>query len=151
MYREYLNAGFEYGFINSVNAYYQGAIPGAYIGFENSDRPYRATMFEESVKYITGTMEDTFGKAEKKDLSVFEDISLTVKNGEKVKAELGKLYDILHRFELTPMFGNVQLDESGLLTYSAMKGYAGEDEIKISLYDGVEEVKTITVKITVTE
>lgn len=151
MYREYLNAGFEHGFINSVNAYYQGAIPGAYISFENSGSPYRATMFEESIKYITGTMEDVFGKSEQKDLSAFKDISLTVKNGEKITADLGELYDILCRFELTPLFGTVQLDRSGKLYYSAMKGYAGEDEIKISLYDGVETVKTITVKITVTE
>ena len=151
MYREYLNAGFEHGFINSVNAYYQGAIPGAYISFENSGSPYRATMFEESIKYITGTMEDVFGKSEQKNLSAFKDISLTVKNGEKITADLGELYDILCRFELTPLFGTVQLDRSGKLYYSAMKGYAGEDEIKISLYDGVETVKTITVKITVTE
>ncbi|MBQ3599069.1 MAG: DUF4855 domain-containing protein [Clostridia bacterium] len=151
MYREYLNAGFEYGFINSVNAYYQGAIPGAYISFENSDRPHMPTIFYESVKYITGTMDGKFGVTGKKDISEFKDTVLTVKNGKSASVFLGDLSEIEYRYELTPLFGSVRLDKNGTLTYTAMKGYAGEDQVKISVFDGENTVKIITVNITVTE
>ncbi|MBR2915174.1 MAG: hypothetical protein IKC06_05140 [Clostridia bacterium] len=45
----------------------------------------------------------------------------------------------------------MRLDKNGTLTYTAMKGYAGEDQVKISVFDGENTVKIITVDITVTE
>ena len=74
-----------------------------------------------------------------------------MKNGKAVTVELGKLPETAVRFALTPLYGTVRLDPDGKLDYRAMRGYAGEDEIRITLYDGMGGSKTITVKITVTE
>lgn len=151
MYLTYLAAGVKYGFINSVNTYYQGAVPGAYIVYRDDEEALHKTIYEETVRYVQDKLDYDPRKKEPADLSGFTDKTLTVKNGEKASVSLGSIENVTARFAETPIYGRVKLDFDGTLTYTAMKGYAGKDHVKIDLYDGESILKTITVEITVTE
>ena len=85
------------------------------------------------------------------DLSSFTDHTVTVQNGKKAVIELGELPETAVQFALTPLYGTVRLNPDGDLTYLAMRGYAGKDTVKITLYDGKGGSKTITIDVTVTE
>ena len=151
LYREYLGAGYDYGFMNGINAYYQGAVPGAHILYKDSTDPYCKEMYDETVLYVQGKLDRNYNEREAADLSGFADLEMTVSEGKKADVHIGDLSDVEVRFSQTSLYGTVQLNKDGTLIYGAMKDFRGEDEIKIDIYDGVSQVKTITIRITVTE
>ena len=151
LYREYLGAGYEYGFMNGINAYYQGAVPGAFVTFREDKDPINKTIYEETVLFAQGKLEKDPRTTETADLSSFTDHTVTVQNGKKAVIELGELPETAVQFALTPLYGTVRLNPDGDLTYLAMRGYAGKDTVKITLYDGKGGSKTITIDVTVTE
>ena len=151
MYLEYLGTGYEYGFMNSINAYYQGPVPGAYVVYRGDETPYHKTIYETTVAYVQGTLDYDPRIKEPVSLDGFTDHTLTVQNGKRVDMEIGALPDCTVQFAATPIYGAVRLNQDGTLNYLAMRGYKGEDEIKITFRNHNGESKTITIKITVTE
>lgn len=151
LYREYLGAGYDYGFMNGINAYYQGAVPGAHVLYKDSTDPYCKEMYDETVLYVQGKLDRNYNKRTPADLSRFADGELTVSSWKKASVQIGDLSDVEVRFAQTSLYGTVQLNTDGTLTYTAMKDFRGEDTVKIDIYDGVSETKTITIHITVTE
>lgn len=152
LYRDYLGTGYDYGCMNAVNAYYQGAVPGAFIAYRHSDKPIEKAEWEETLLYVTGKLDKNYNSIEKAlDLSAFSDGEITTPAGSAASCEIGSLKGYSYRITQSPIFGSLTLNESGKLEYKAMKGYVGNDNVKITVYDGVSEYKTIEVKITVTE
>lgn len=151
LYREYLGYGYEYGFMHSINAYYQGAVPGAHVLYRDDPNVLNKTIYDETVLYMQGTLDYNPMIKPAADLSVFADGEITVRHGKEADVSIGKIGELTVRYVQSPMYGSVRLDQDGTLTYTAMKGYAGEDTVVIAIYDGVSEIKTVTVKVTVTE
>ncbi len=151
-YREYLGAGYEYGFMDGVNAYYQGAVPGAYTIYRNDTDPFNKAIHDDTVLYIHGELDRHPNKTEPKPLDQFTDHSITVNAKRQVKSvNIGdvKGYDV--RFVKTPIYGAVQLSENGTLAYTVMEGYLGTDEIEIMISDGCGGFKTIKIDVTIVE
>jgi hypothetical protein len=145
-YREYLGAGYEYGFMDGVNAYYQGAVPGAYTLYRNSTDTFCKAIHDDTVLYIRGELDCHPNRGEPKPIDGFTDHTITLELVRKTKSvNIGdvKGYDV--RFVKTPIYGSIQLSENGLLTYSVMKDYIGTDEVEIMISDGCGEFKTIKV------
>lgn len=152
LYRDYLRAGYDTGYMNSIKVYYQGPIPGAYITGYSSDNEFQKAIYDETVLYAKQELDSSYHASDSFfDLSSFNDAEITVKQGKKAMIEIGMLENMVYRFVTTPAYGGVRLSENGKLTYTAMKGYKGEDIIKIELFDGIKSSKVITVKVTVTE
>lgn len=151
LYREYLGYGYEYGFMHSINAYYQGAVPGAHVLYRDDTNELNKTIYDETVLYMQGKLDHNPMIKPAADLSVFTDGEITVKHGKTASVSIGEIGELDVRFVQSPLYGTVRLDQNGTLTYNAMKGYAGEDTVVIAIYDGVGEIKTVTVKVTVTE
>lgn len=150
-YRRYLSAGVKYGFIDSINAYYQGAVPGTYVAYREAEDPICKTIYDESILYIQNKLDVDLNAKEPADLSGFEDKALTLLHGEEASTSLGDISNVEVRYAKTPIYGSVRLDADGTLTYTAMKRFIGEDEIVLEIYDGVSLIKTVTVKVTVTK
>ncbi len=152
LYRDYLGAGVDYGFINAVNAYYQGAVPGAYVGYRDSDDEILKQIWDETLMYVNGTLDRNYNTlTEPMPLDSFADGEITVKNGRTGSCEIGKLDNYTYRISKSPLYGTLTLNESGKLKYYAMEGYSGEDSIEVTVYDGFSEFKTFTVSVTITE
>lgn len=147
-YREYLGVGYEYGFMNGVNAYYQGAVPGAYVLYRDDENVYNKAIHDDTVLYIRGELDHHPNKAGDKTLDQFTDHSLTVIAKRQVKSvNIGEVkgYDV--RFVKTPLYGAIQLSENGAFAYTVMNGYIGKDEVEILISDGQGNSKTIKIDI----
>ena len=151
LYREYLGAGYDYGFMNSINAYYQGPVPGAHVLYKDSTDPYCKEMYDETVLYVQGKLDRNYNERQPADLSGFTDMEMTVSEGKIASIQIGDLSDLEVQFSQISLYGTLQLNADGTLSYTAMKDFRGEEEIKIDIYDGVSQVKTITIRITVTK
>lgn len=151
LYRDYLKAGYETGFMNSIKVYYQGGLPGAYVDSYKSSLKNEQAVYDETILYATEKLSDEHYKAELMGVDGFKDGELTLKHNTKSEINIGDLKGYQYRFVTTPVFGSVRLDEDGTLVYRAMKGYAGEDIIRIEIFDGVSETKIITVNCNVTK
>lgn len=151
LYREYLGYGYEYGFMHAINAYYQGAVPGAHVLYRDDSNELNKTIYDETVLYMQGKLNYNPMIKPAADLSAFTDGEMTLAHNKSASVSIGEIGELDVRFVQSPLYGTVRLDQNGTLTYNAMKGYAGEDMVVIAIYDGVGEIKTVTVKVTVTE
>ena len=146
-YREYLGAGYEYGFMDGVNAYYQGAVPGAYTLYRNHENPFSKAIHDDTVLYIRGELDCHPNKGDPKPIDGFTDHTVTLELKRQAKSvNIGEVkgYDV--RFVKTPLYGAIQLSENGALTYTVMKDYIGKDEVEIMISDGCGEFKTIKIE-----
>ena len=151
LYRAYLKSGYEKGYMNSIKVYYQGGLPGAFVqGFKKGNDNDTA-MYNETILYATEKLNADYYVTTANGLDKFTDKELSVKNGKRGEISIGDLALYKYRYVTTPAYGSVRLDENGTLAYTAMKGYAGEDIVKIAIFDGDFGSKIITVKITVTK
>lgn len=151
-YYDYTGTGYDYGYMNSINAYYQGAIPGAYLAYRNGEGPYELEIWAETLLYVTDVLDRNYNSPKAPlDLSSFTDEEMTVVNGKLGSCNIGKLSGYEYCITQSPLYGTLTVSEFGAIEYKAMKGYKGDDYVKITVYDGISEFKTFTVKITVTE
>lgn len=150
VYREYLEAGVESGYMKAVNSLYQGAIPGAFMKAKDGDALAR-TVYDDTYKFIKGELDETYNTPEAKDLSMFKDVSLTVQNGKKADAEIGSVDGYKVRFIQSPSFGKFRLDRNGTFHFEAMKNFKGETAAVIEISDGAGNKKEITVTVEITE
>ena len=148
-YRKYLRGGYDYGYMDSVNVYYQGSIPGTYINCRKRTDDTSKAVYDETVLYANGNIDETYNVPVPADLSVFSDKAVTAEKNKRCAIELGGLYSVSYRFSLTPSYGSVRLDESGALYYKPLRNFTGSDTVQIELYDNSGTYKTVTVVITV--
>lgn len=150
IYREYLRAGVDYGYMNSVQLYYQGGIPGAIYNAMDEADDYSRAIYHDTYLYTHDMLDDTYNvAAEGKDMDLFTDIPVTVSRGKKASFTVGDLTDITCTIVCSPLFGFFKLNADGTAAYTAMDGYKGADTVTLILRDGVGNSKTININITV--
>lgn len=151
MYREYLRAGYDYGYMNGVNALYQGSIPGALV--KSLDIELSKVVYEDTVLFAEGKLDETYLHPEAADLSAFRDSTVRAEKGKSVDlnpgAELKAGDGIRLRLVRAPCFGVFRLNSDGSMRYSPLKGYTGEEAVVFELSDGAGNRKTVTVTIEV--
>ena len=151
LYRAYLQSGYEKGYMNSVKVYYQGGLPGAYVQGYKKEVENDASMYNETILYATNKLNADYYVTTANGLDNFTDKELSVVHNTKGDVNIGDLAVYKYRFVTTPAYGSVRLDDDGTLVYTAMKGYSGNDVVKIEIFDGEFGSKIITVAINVTE
>ena len=133
--------------MDGVNAYYQGAVPGAYTLYRNHENPFSKAIHDDTVLYIRGELDCHPNKGDPKPIDGFTDHTVTLELKRQAKSvNIGEVkgYDV--RFVKTPLYGAIQLSENGALTYTVMKDYIGKDEVEIMISDGCGEFKTIKIE-----
>ena len=151
LYRAYLKSGYEKGYMNSIKVYYKGGLPGAFVQGHKKANKNDTAMYNETILYATEQLNSDHYVTTENGLDNFTDMELSVKNGKTESINIGDLTVYKYRYVTTPAYGSIRLDENGTLAYTAMKGYAGDDVVKIEIVDGEFGSKIITVKVTVTE
>lgn len=151
LYRAYLRSGYEKGYMDSIKVYYQGGLPGAYVqGYKKSVENDKA-MYKETILYAKKELNADYYVTSANGLTQFNDMTLNVKHGKSGSINIGDLANYDTRFVTTPTYGSIRLDKDGTLCYTAMKGYSGDDIVRIRIADGEFGSKTISIQITVTE
>lgn len=150
IYREYLRAGVDSGYMNSVQLYYQGGTPGAIYDSMDEKDDYTVAIYHDTYLYTHDKLDDTYNLAgESENMDVFKDISVTVLHGEKASFVLGDLNNITYTIVCSPLFGSLRINADGTCTYKAMDGYMGGDTVSLILRDGAGNTKTVNINITV--
>ena len=150
-HREYLGQGVEYGYINAPTLYYQGAVPGALYYVKRKKNEFEAAIHEETLLYAKNELDRNYNLPENANLDSFADREITIVNGESADIELGDLSCLDYRIEVSPAYCSITLGRDGKLTIKAMGRYKGDDELKFTVSDRMGTIKTITVKINITE
>jgi hypothetical protein len=150
-HREYLGQGVEYGYINAPKLYYQGAVPGALYYVKRKKNEFEAAIYEETLLYAKNELDRNYNLPENANLDSFADREITIVNGKSVDIELGDLTCLDYRIEVSPAYCSITLNRDGKLTIKAMGRYKGDDELKFTVSDRMGTIKTITVKINITE
>ncbi len=148
-YREYMIAGAQTGYMNSVKIYYTNGIPGAfYTTCYSKDEATRA-LYDDTYAFAKGKYKvytekdfdfDTAPATVDAENGVWEgqfDVGNAASAG-------GKLV-----LEMSPRYGSVRLDCGGKVVYTAPAGYKGTDSFAVSVDVGYCRSKTriITVNI----
>ena len=151
IYRDYLKTSYDNGHIDSIKMYYQGSVPGAFEGSCNAKNDDDRSVYEDTYAYAKGKLDDSFGKPKGSDLSAFADTAVDVQNGKRAVTEIPSLDGIEYRVLTSPVYGTFRITTSGKINYTPLKGFLGEDTLVISVYDGVNEPKTVTYTFNVTK
>lgn len=151
LYREYLRAGYDSGFMHSVKLYYQGGLPGAIGGSRTSDTALGRSVYDDTYAFANGLLGDAYNTSGGEvSLDAFEDVRVTVKEGNAVRYELGEGADaVTMRIVQSPVFGAFRLNRGGNGTYNAPKGFRGVEIALIEISDGTGNHKIVRVTITV--
>lgn len=150
MYREYLREGYDSGTMYSVNALYQGSIPGALMSARKSTGITR-TLYDDTYKFIAHKLDDDYNKPDTADMSDITDFKGTVVHGKTVIIETPDYSGYSIRILEGPVFGSYKHNYDGNLRYTAMKGYVGDVRLICELSDNAGNTKQMTYTITITE
>ena len=149
-YHEYLRAGYDYGYINAVNAIYQGSVPGALVRSREVGG-YSKTVYDDTYLFLSGQLDETYGTPVPEDLSRFHDVEVTVASGKTAKFEIGELGNCHMRTLLSPVFGLIKINMSGDASFLSPDRFVGDINAVYDFYDNCGNHKTVNITIHVTE
>lgn len=150
LYRAYLRAGYDSGFMHSVKLYYQGGLPGAVGGARTSQTELGRSVYDDTYAFAKKQLDDTYNTSGEISLDAFGDVHVTVKAGASVRYDLGEgAGAVKMRIVQSPVFGSFRLNHGGDGAYTAPKGFRGEETARIELSDGAGNRKIICVTVSV--
>ena len=144
-YAEYLAAGIEYGFMEPLKVYYQGAFPGCYYRAAISGDPEVRRVYDLTYKYAAGTLTAADLEALKGDPDSFAGAEFEVDPPYWEEYELGDVSGVTVLVKRSPVQGDFRIDYSGKVAYRPYKDFYGEDEIVLTIIAGGKH-KDVTLK-----
>ncbi|MDD2269587.1 MAG: DUF4855 domain-containing protein [Eubacteriales bacterium] len=142
-YMEYLKGGITYGYMNAINFYYQGGMPGEYFNGLNSDGVYGRAIYDYTYKYIKGTL-----KIEEVE-SASQTINMYTNKIHKGNLNTGAKENTFYQLETSPTYGTIKLSTDGEFTYTPAKDFEGNDSFTYTVYNGFSESTNVQVTIKV--
>lgn len=140
-YLKYLQAGAEYGFINSVKMYYYGGIPGALYEAWASENPYARSAYDLTYQFAKGLL--------KNELPAFEientefKLSSVRTTGGKITVDADTYARVL--LSATPIYGDIRLNLDGTFTYYRRTENAADDRFEVILDFGYAQSEPIII------
>ena len=148
-YREYMIAGAQTGYMNSVKIYYTNGIPGAFYTTCYSKDDATRALYDDTYAFAKGE----YKVFTEKDFDFDTDpASVNAENGVwEGQIDVGNAASAGGRLvlEMSPRYGSVRLNCDGKVVYTAPAGYKGSDSFAVSVDVGYcrSETRIITVNI----
>lgn len=148
-YREYMIAGAQTGYMNSVKIYYTNGIPGAFYTTCYSKDDATRALYDDTYAFAKGEYKVFTEKDFDFDTNP---ASVNAENGVwKGQIDVGNAASAGGRLvlEMSPRYGSVRLNCDGKVVYTAPAGYKGSDSFAVSVDVGYcrSETRIITVNI----
>lgn len=143
MYREYLRAGYDCGYMNAVKVYYQSSVPGAFHAACYGETELARSVYDDTYLFAKGLLDETYNVGRAVDMSAFTDQTVSAETAKKVELSVGDTTGCDIRFVMSPVFGNVRLDNNGTLIYSSYKEFVGTERIAIEISDKAGNNKVV--------
>lgn len=149
VYREYLRAGIESGFMNNqIHILYHehGGTPGMLYSSYKSNDPYLNSVYKDTYLFLRGQLDVAEIKLSNTEFDTITDYSIR----EKIDMESPAGYAEFTIFQ-SPSNGTLRMNKNGSFVYTPYKGYVGNDSFVVSAYDGVNRSKLTVVTVKVEE
>ena len=137
-YREYLEAGREYGYIGATKVYYLGGFPSDLLSARDSGSENIRRIYDDTYAYAKNKEPETVAPDEPSGADAPASLTLTGDAGRKLtgKIDFEPAEGVRPVLTEMPTYGTVRLLESGTVTYTPAKGFYGEDSFCVALKSG---------------
>lgn len=133
-FEEYMIAGAQTGYMNSVKVYYQDGVPGAFSQACYSDDEFTRKVYDDLYLYAKEKLEIV---TPEQITLPNQDVKLECEAGKTVsgKIDLGEysLYAESLAVSRSPRYGSLQLNRDGSFIYFAPKDYSGTDSFAVCI------------------
>lgn len=148
-YKEYLEYGVKYGYMNAVKVYYLGIIPTDLTQALTSEDESTRAVYRDTYLFAKGLLDESYNQQTTETLTPPEGVSLTTQSVRPVsgKVEIGETGYRALVITVSPKYGTLRLNLDGSFTYTPMKNFTGTDSFCIAAEyaTGMSENATVTV------
>lgn len=149
-FEEYMIAGAQTGYMNSVKVYYQDGVPGAFADACKSDDEFTRKVYDDLYLYAKEKLEVV---TPEQITLPDQTLKLECEAGKSVsgKIELGEYSSYAQSLAVfeSPRYGSLQLNRDGSFTYFAPKDYSGADSFAVCIDLGYVAGGAASVEITI--
>lgn len=140
-YKQYLEYGVKYGYMNAVKIYYQNVIPTEITRAMNHPDPFIASIYKDTYLFAKGLLDENYSyKGECVHGEETEISAEAEKAGRKYigTADLGSASGYTFSLELSPKYGYIETNPDGSFAYTPLTGFKGKDYfcLRASFIDG---------------
>ncbi len=144
-YKEYLQKGVEYGYMNSVKIYYLDVVPTELTkAYDNGDE-YARSAYKDTYLYAKRLLDGTYtaspSSAAKAPESAEYDVSGNLQGIITVNTD--QTYQMV--IAVSPRYGRLRLEPDGTFSYIPLNGYVGTDSFEVAAVYGDMTSKTAVI------
>ena len=148
-YKQYLEYGVKYGYMNAVKVYYLGVIPTDLTQALAAEDEYTRAVYRDTYLFAKGLLDENYNKPVQENLVKPEDLNIKTEGKSLVKGKINIDSKDFRQLQITvsPKYGALRLDYDGNFTYYPPKDFVGSDSFSIAaIYaSGISENATITI------
>lgn len=149
-YKQYLEYGVKYGYMNAVKVYYLGVIPTDLTQALSSEDSYTRSVYRDTYLFAKGKLDDTYNKQDTTSRTAPKatTISGTKKRPVSGKIEIDTKDYSYFTVTVSPKYGSLKLNRDGSFSYTPFDTFAGTDYFSVAAVypSGVSESATITIE-----
>ena len=151
-YKQYLEMGVKYGYMDAVKVYYLGMIPTDLTQALQGNE-YTASIYRDTYLFSNGMLDDSYSHLTGNEATVVNPEPLTV-SGEINKKIFGAVTvdsddEYFVRVTVSPLYGTLTLNEDGTFEYVPFKNFSGTDYFCVAAEFFEETSESVTVTVTV--
>lgn len=149
-YKEYLEYGVKYGYMDAVKVYYLGVLPTGLTRALEGDK-YTSSIYRDTYLFSNGLLDETYSAEEMGSADAPEDVNVTGKANTAIKGAVDSADNsILAIVIVSPKYGLLKLNTDGSFIYTPYKNFTGTDCFCVAdmLTYGTGGSCTVTVTVT---
>lgn len=135
-YKEYLQKGVEYGYMNSIKIYYLGIIPTDLTQAYDKGDEYARSAYKDTYLYAKNKLDETYVASPPAASDAPEDASYTTSGrlDGKIVINTSETYKMV--ITVSPRYGSIRLEPDGSFAYYPISGYVGKDSFSVAAVFG---------------
>lgn len=137
-YKEYIQKGIEYGYMDSIKVYYLGIIPTDLTQALDNGDAYTSSVYKDTYLYAKGMLDESYSALPEVSEVTAPQSAEYACEGRSVtgKIEVGSDETYTIALAVSPRYGSLRLDTDGTFTYYPLDGYTGTDSFSVTAVFG---------------
>jgi hypothetical protein len=150
-YKEYLEYGVKYGYMNAVKVYYLGVIPTDLTQALTSEDSYTRSVYRDTYLFAKGKLDESYNKQSDEKLVAPKGTSVTTTQKRAANGKI-EIEDASYRtltVTVSPKYGSLKLNLDGSFTYTPFDTYTGTDSFCVAAVyaSGVSESAMVNITV----
>lgn len=137
-YKQYIQKGVEYGYMDSIKVYYLGVIPTDLTQALDNGDDYAKSVYKDTYLYAKGRLDESYSALpEAAEVTAPQSAEYACDGRAftgKIEVDSDDLYTVT--LAVSPRYGSLRLDADGSFTYYPLQGYTGADSFRVTAVYG---------------